>query len=664
METHAAWEGLMGTVRKWEKQKEKSTGKRPDDYVTRKEVMDLVEKKMLDAQAFLPRALTLDELRLEGDLDMAMFDDLAPEQGFIISAPGNSEAAIRWYEDVHRSEGAWTESDTDVPDGLVPDQVTEVKVHSGRHFFLIRWVSVQNNTLVKYNVHVSATAAFTPDDSNLVTTTSGNLVSVKLLTDGSPLVAATPYYIQIVPIDADGAGAASTEVSAELDDEALDDLLVGTVTAEQLEAVLVLANTMIAGALGSSRVEMGEATSEHMNGMIGIHALAADGETITFMINAADGSVYVKGQIGWGSDSELTINDTIQMHRQPIGFEVGAIRQATGNRGNSGTGSVTWNFATLSGSLCLMFLTIYDTDGTSPTPTTPGGWTLVNNEADSTNTMRQLVYKIENASSQSGAQTITLGDTVIWAMDLLEVLGVEVQDATAVDSEGTSASPATGSVSTTVNDTTAFAYFSAKLSSAGSFDGNYTNSFTGVNSNLAVSVSASTIKTRVAAVNLFSTGSISCTTGVSPSTMWIGSIVAFRSKAASVDAPAADKVAIYAKDVAGVPVLHVQDDTGQESSVMLAMPDEGWRFEEHSATHDPASIAANGVGVEDITVSGVAVGDLVIMTRVGALNNGLVIQRPSIVQAADTVRVFIQNVTAGAINPGSGAYDFLIIHRS
>lgn len=79
----------------------------------------------------------------------------------------------------------------------------------------------------------------------------------------------------------------------------------------------------------------------------------------------------------------------------------------------------------------------------------------------------------------------------------------------------------------------------------------------------------------------------------------------------------------------------------------------------YSVALTPASVAANVVAEQDFTVTGVAVGDVV----VGAQNpdfanaTGVVGVR---VKAANTIAIRFVNPTAGALTPGAGTWDFLV----
>jgi len=78
-----------------------------------------------------------------------------------------------------------------------------------------------------------------------------------------------------------------------------------------------------------------------------------------------------------------------------------------------------------------------------------------------------------------------------------------------------------------------------------------------------------------------------------------------------------------------------------------------------SATVNPASVASKGTGATSVTVSGVAVGDVVIAIPPSTLDDGVVYSAK--VTAADTVKLELSNNTAGAIDVASATWKFLVL---
>lgn len=73
---------------------------------------------------------------------------------------------------------------------------------------------------------------------------------------------------------------------------------------------------------------------------------------------------------------------------------------------------------------------------------------------------------------------------------------------------------------------------------------------------------------------------------------------------------------------------------------------------------DPGSIAAQTRGSVTFTLTGAAVGDIVIMQPPGALNSGLVYAGCE-VTSANTVTVYLGNLTGVAIDDGSNQWRFM-----
>lgn len=73
---------------------------------------------------------------------------------------------------------------------------------------------------------------------------------------------------------------------------------------------------------------------------------------------------------------------------------------------------------------------------------------------------------------------------------------------------------------------------------------------------------------------------------------------------------------------------------------------------------DPGSIAAQSRGAVTFTLTGAAVGDIVVMQPPGAMNSGLVYAGCE-VTAANTVTVYLGNLTGAAIDDGSNQWRFL-----
>jgi hypothetical protein len=86
-------------------------------------------------------------------------------------------------------------------------------------------------------------------------------------------------------------------------------------------------------------------------------------------------------------------------------------------------------------------------------------------------------------------------------------------------------------------------------------------------------------------------------------------------------------------------------------------------YQSGTVSIDPPNIGANTRASVSVTIENVAPGDFVIMNPPSALNAGLA-YAGSIVAAADTVTVFIANITGGGINDGANVWEYMAVRLS
>lgn len=134
-------------------------------------------------------------------------------------------------------------------DGIPPALSPTPTVAGFLGTLVVKWLPITNPDLVTYDVHVSTLSGFTPDATTLAGSTNGTLQYVRSLADGSTLDYEVPYFVKMVARDADGSAPASTEVPAQTTQVQLEDIAVGAVTAEKLEATLALLTVIQAGPL-------------------------------------------------------------------------------------------------------------------------------------------------------------------------------------------------------------------------------------------------------------------------------------------------------------------------------------------------------------------------------------------------------------------------------
>ena len=86
-------------------------------------------------------------------------------------------------------------------------------------------------------------------------------------------------------------------------------------------------------------------------------------------------------------------------------------------------------------------------------------------------------------------------------------------------------------------------------------------------------------------------------------------------------------------------------------------------YQSGTVSIDPPNITANTRASVSVTIENVAPGDFVIMNPPSGLNAGLA-YAGSIVAAADTVTVFIANITGGGINDGANVWEYMAVRLS
>jgi hypothetical protein len=499
---------------------------------------------------------------------------------------------------------------------------------------------------------------------------------------GVPPVYGTTYFVQIVAKDADGSAPASAEDSATpeagMENAIIADLIAANaIIAEKLETVLAIATTIVAGTLNGPRVEVGVATDEAMGGMIGIHAMGPDGVTPTFMVDGGDGAVFLKGLVEWGGGSALLTDDILEIARQPTGsFATPTLVQSGAGKtpfGGASSVSASWTTMTRNGSLLLGVLVMKDEDGSPPAASTPSGWTLITNSTITQDKLRLQVFKIENAAPRSGSQAITLGDTVSAVLQLFEYAGAGVQDVAVASSSGVSTSPASGTSGTTTQTDELW------LAIIGNYDEpvvlgslgaptSPTNGFTEVRRDSADAPQVGTFPK--VGVSTFSklvtaTGTASMAATLPDSETWVGLVVTFKAKAATVEAPPSSKLRVYGRVAGGETFLHTMNDQLVEGSVVLGTAGEVWRLEYLTRTHNPPNLGAHSGNLTSFSsISGLAVGDLVIGLGIADPGNrGIHFFTEPVVTAAGVIGLWYFNSDTVALDHGTLTFNFVVIHR-
>lgn len=78
---------------------------------------------------------------------------------------------------------------------------------------------------------------------------------------------------------------------------------------------------------------------------------------------------------------------------------------------------------------------------------------------------------------------------------------------------------------------------------------------------------------------------------------------------------------------------------------------------------DPASLATLSSSETQVTISGAAVGDIIVMSPPASLETGLIFSGAR-VSAANTVQVRLSNMTAGSIDGAARTWSYFIIRMA
>ncbi|MDR6117279.1 hypothetical protein QE370_000463 [Aeromicrobium sp. SORGH_AS981] len=173
-------------------------------------------------------------------------------------------------------DGASIDPESTVPpaaltDGKPPTHSPEPTVTSFLGVLVARWPALdvaENPDPTSYEIHASPDANFVPSAATLADDTPGLLSYIRSTVGGGPLAYDTDYYVRIVAKDADGAAAPSAPIIGRASKVGLADIMAGAVTAEMLEAVLVLVSTIKLGSLIDISVPTTDAEGRPVGGIV------------------------------------------------------------------------------------------------------------------------------------------------------------------------------------------------------------------------------------------------------------------------------------------------------------------------------------------------------------------------------------------------------------
>jgi len=181
--------------------------------------------------------------------------------------------------------GPYTVEPDRVTDGLPPSTSPTPTLIGFPKSVMARWDGVVNHDPVTYNVYVTDNDANTAGPTYLQKSTPDTATVISTIADGTPLQYGVTYFVAVGATDIDGAATISPWIPVQLNPNAAEDLAVGSVTAEKLESVLVLASK-IATATSGSRVEIDNT---------GVNLFKSDGTPRASLPTQDTQAVYIDG---------------------------------------------------------------------------------------------------------------------------------------------------------------------------------------------------------------------------------------------------------------------------------------------------------------------------------------------------------------------------------
>jgi microcystin-dependent protein len=266
----------------------------------------------------LPQGLTVDNLRVDGDLDLSIFDDLEPDQDFMImpSAPTQDHVYTVNFDPLSGKQVvAATDPVTIVTappdysevtsDGGTPS-TPSITLVSGPGWIKVKWdASTGTSDPLYYKVFAREAAdPTTADDTYLVATTENLESIVNKLTGGTQLATGTTYHFAVKAYSRVSGGGTSTASTVVTGTPAVVDASVTTISH-------LNASTIDTGTLSASFISTGTLSATvTLSGTIKTSASGARVELDgTNGLRVYDGSANNYG-VGAGITTKLPIGGT------------------------------------------------------------------------------------------------------------------------------------------------------------------------------------------------------------------------------------------------------------------------------------------------------------------------------------------------------------------
>lgn len=192
-------------------------------------------------------------------------------------------------------------------DGEAPASSPAPAPLSGVEAIYVRWTPIANADPVTYEIHISSTSGFTPDETTKAGETQGSIFTIKALPGDAPsdpseadlrvLQYDTVYYIKIVARDNDGQADPSAEATGNIVQVGAGMLGEGVVTAREVVAGSFTGEEFAGEVFIGSQFKTADAGQRLEWGINGIQQFRSD-ETRRFYVPPTDDEdVYIDAQV-------------------------------------------------------------------------------------------------------------------------------------------------------------------------------------------------------------------------------------------------------------------------------------------------------------------------------------------------------------------------------
>jgi len=268
----------------------------------------------------LPKSSTVHDLRVEGDIDLSIFDDLQPDQDFMIMPTAPTEGQV-YTVAIDENSGRQVVQTTDAAtiavtsDGVTPTTApSDIAARTTGNAIIVTWTGVSNADPVTYEVHAipdaertsRGGASWVPDAASKVGEIQGLIYTVRAWPIGITGAAGhtypdydEPVYIRVVARDEDGVDY-GTAVSAEVVSSFLqvnhDDIFAGSISADLMVADEAFFDMVSAALLAGNELIIGDRSSQHIRATAsGMQLIESDGTVKVDLPTGSDDPAIFRG---------------------------------------------------------------------------------------------------------------------------------------------------------------------------------------------------------------------------------------------------------------------------------------------------------------------------------------------------------------------------------